>query len=101
MDVIELISRPDSGKTALARKGLPAVRPHYQSGYLLRALAARGPPVPVGSRAYLESPYLEDYITIKTGELFGAGLDQDPALLEAIALILMDREPQMAQKYLG
>ncbi|MGM0569261.1 ATP-binding protein [Marinobacter sp.] len=88
MEVIELVGRPGTGKTTLARKiyrqsSNIISRSHFFKRELSRGRLFRWMP-----EFLLESPYLEDYITNKTGEWLGGNLSEDPALLEAIALIL-------------
>ena len=90
MDVIELVGRPGTGKTTLARKIYRQSDHIISRGTFFKRELSRGRLFRWVPDVFLESPYLEDYITSKTGELFGAGLDQDPALLEAIALILQE-----------
>lgn len=88
MEVIELVGRPGTGKTTLARKlcrwsNHVISRATFFSEELNRGRIFRWFP-----RALLELPHLEDYITNRTGERFGCDLQGDPALLEAISLIL-------------
>ncbi len=90
MEVIELVGRPGTGKTTLARKMCRQSKRLVSRANFFQNELSQGRFFRWVPRALLELPHLEDYITNRTGERFDSSLEGDPALLAAITLILQE-----------
>lgn len=90
MKVIELVGRPGTGKTTLAKKVCEQSDQFVSRAGFFRQEITRSRKFRWLPGFLFESPWLEGYVISKSGELVSGGADEDPVLARILERIIRD-----------